>query len=190
MIIQRTKSKIRELAKKNRYQFFLLLDQFCSFIPGAFGWSVRRYVYKNRMVMGENVMIEEHVCIKYPERMSIGSNSLLGRGTMIQASGHVEIGRDVLIGPFVKIWSSDHVFDSLDIPIHRQGHAYAKVSIEDDVWIGTNAIVVKGVRIEKSAVVSAGAIVTKDVPKHAVVAGNPAKTIKYRMIKGSTANEL
>lgn len=52
--------------------------------------------------------------------------------------------------------------------------------IKNDVWIGYNAIIKRGITIENGAVIAAGAIVTKDVPPYAVVAGCPAKVIKYR----------
>lgn len=57
---------------------------------------------------------------------------------------------------------------------------YKRVLIGDDVWIGTNAMVLDGVRIGNHAVVGAGAVVTKDVPEYAIVAGVPARVIKYR----------
>ena len=53
------------------------------------------------------------------------------------------------------------------------------IIIEDDVWIGFNCIILKGVRIGKGAIIGAGTIITKDVPSHAVIVGNPAKIIKY-----------
>lgn len=58
------------------------------------------------------------------------------------------------------------------------------VSIGNDVWVGCNAIILKGVRINQDAIVGAGAVVTKDVPAYAIVVGNPAKVVKYRFTKG------
>ena len=55
-----------------------------------------------------------------------------------------------------------------------------KIEISDDVWIGTNALILSGVHIGKGAVVAAGSVVTKDVPPFAIVGGVPAKVIKYR----------
>ena len=52
--------------------------------------------------------------------------------------------------------------------------------IEDDVWIGSNSVILSGVKIGRGAVIGAGSIVTKNVPKYAIVAGNPAKVIKMR----------
>lgn len=54
------------------------------------------------------------------------------------------------------------------------------IIVEDEVWIGTNALILSGVKIGKGAIVAAGAVVTKDVPNYAIVGGNPAKVIKYR----------
>jgi acetyltransferase-like isoleucine patch superfamily enzyme len=57
---------------------------------------------------------------------------------------------------------------------------FKKVIIENDVWIGANAIILDGVKIENGAIIGAGAIVTKDVPPYAIVVGSPAKIIKFR----------
>ena len=54
------------------------------------------------------------------------------------------------------------------------------VIIEDDVWVGANSVLLPGVIIKKGAVIAAGSVVVKNVPQYAVVAGNPAKIIKYR----------
>lgn len=64
-----------------------------------------------------------------------------------------------------------------------------KTNIGNDVWIGSKAIVIQGVNIGNGAVVGAGAIVTKDVPPYAIVAGSPAKIIKYRFDE-NTINKL
>lgn len=58
-----------------------------------------------------------------------------------------------------------------------------KIEIEDDVWIGTNALILSGVHIGRGAVIAAGNVVTKDVPAYSIVGGNPAKLLKYRFDK-------
>jgi acetyltransferase-like isoleucine patch superfamily enzyme len=68
----------------------------------------------------------------------------------------------------------------LNSPMCEQPHTYKKITIEDDVWIGANVTVLKGINIGTGAVVAAGSVVTKDVPNFAIVAGNPAKVIKIR----------
>jgi maltose O-acetyltransferase len=65
--------------------------------------------------------------------------------------------------------------------MRQQGRADLKsVVIEDDVWIGTRAIILPGVTVHHGSIIAAGAVVTKDVPEYAIVGGNPAKVIKYR----------
>jgi acetyltransferase-like isoleucine patch superfamily enzyme len=101
-------------------------------------------------------------------------------GASICAAVEVRIGDDVCIGSGAII--SDTDFHSLD-PVARRsdgdsaGAAASAVAIEDDVFVGANAIVLKGVRIGRGAVVGAGAVVTKDVEAGAIVAGNPARRI-------------
>jgi acetyltransferase-like isoleucine patch superfamily enzyme len=72
------------------------------------------------------------------------------------------------------------VYSDISTPIFRQGLVTAPVFIEDDVWIGCNATILKGVRIGRGAIVAAGAVVTKNVPPLAIVAGVPACVISSR----------
>jgi len=72
----------------------------------------------------------------------------------------------------------NHVFDDPERPFIHQGITAQGIRIEDDVWLGTNAVITDGVQIGKGAVVAAGAVVTKNVPAHTIVAGVPAKVIK------------
>lgn len=93
--------------------------------------------------------------------------------------GSITIGNHVMIGPKTVIWGRDHGID-LDMPMKHQEHHKESVLIEDDVWIGAQVTILKGVNVRKGAVIGAGSVVTKDVPKNAVVVGNPAKIVKYR----------
>jgi acetyltransferase-like isoleucine patch superfamily enzyme len=85
----------------------------------------------------------------------------------------------------------NHVFDDPDRPFIDQGITAEGIYVEDDAWLGSNAVITDGVRIGKGAVVAAGAVVTKDVPPHTVVGGVPARVI--RTIDGTrqeTAKEI
>ncbi|MBN2181654.1 MAG: hypothetical protein JW715_07050 [Sedimentisphaerales bacterium] len=86
-----------------------------------------------------------------------------------------------MMGPEVIILTVSHKYDRTDIPMRRQGHNPPEpVTIGDDVWIGTRAIIMPGISIGDGAIIGAAAVVTKDVPAYAVVCGNPAQVIKYR----------
>jgi acetyltransferase-like isoleucine patch superfamily enzyme len=71
--------------------------------------------------------------------------------------------------------------------LNQPGEAWTKgkIVIEDDVWIGMDAMILSGVKVGKGSVISAGSIVTKDVPPYAIVAGNPARIVKYRFNNNS-----
>jgi maltose O-acetyltransferase len=82
----------------------------------------------------------------------------------------------VLVGPDVQIYTATH---PLDAKTRKSWLEYAKpVTIGNDVWIGGGAIIYPGVSIGDGAVIAAGAVVTKSVPDHVVVGGNPAKILK------------
>jgi acetyltransferase-like isoleucine patch superfamily enzyme len=113
----------------------------------------------------------------------IGQNSLIGEHTVIRGQGGVCIGDNVYTSPFTQIIAVNHVFDDPNTPFTEQGITAQGINIEDDVWIGSGAVIVDGVTIGKGAVIAAGAVVNKDVAPHVVVGGVPAKVIK--MIDGT-----
>ena len=111
----------------------------------------------------------------------LGNNVYIGHHADILATTQpIIIGNDVTIAPYVSILATNHVIKDINNPINTQGSHAEKIILEDDLWIGTKAIILAGVRIGKGSVVAAGAVVTRDVPPYAVVGGVPAKVIKYR----------
>jgi len=130
--------------------------------------------------------------------IKIGKRTFINAGTNIISINEIEIGDDVTIGWNIYIY--DHDSHSLDYrfrkdDIERQREDFyanrnfifskdwsnvksAPVKICNKVWIGFNAIILKGVTIGEGAIVAAGAVVTKDVPAWTVVAGNPATIVK------------
>jgi galactoside O-acetyltransferase len=101
----------------------------------------------------------------------------LGVRCQILGEGGLDVGRDVMMGPDVTIVTQDHRATDDG---RYDGYDRAKVVIEEDAWIGTRAVILKGVRIGKSAIVGAGAVVTRDVPPFAIVGGVPARVLKLR----------
>ncbi|SEJ18532.1 Acetyltransferase (isoleucine patch superfamily) [Cyclobacterium xiamenense] len=114
------------------------------------------------------------------EGLRVGDNSSIGPYAYIGCSGYIEIGANVMISPRVSIYSENHVFESTSLPMIDQGVRRSFVTIEDDCWIASHAVILAGVTVGKGSVVAAGSIVTKDVPPYSVVGGNPARILKSR----------
>jgi maltose O-acetyltransferase len=132
--------------------------------------------------IGSGSFIREGVLITHPSSVDIGKDVYIGRYCELDGFGGLAIGNDVHIAPFCAIYSSNHKFDGSTL-IRKQGYVGEKVVIEDDVWIGTHVVILSGVTVHTGAVIGAGSVVTKDVPPNAVVAGVPAKVLKYRSAK-------
>ncbi|WCO01133.1 acyltransferase [Psychroserpens ponticola] len=124
---------------------------------------------------------------------NIGRGAMIGTGATIEIGSHSGIGRNcyvnnvvmgdyVMMGQDVLIYGANHNFDRLDKPMSKQGSGEMRTLIvEDDVWIGARVIITASVKkIGKGSIIAAGSVLTKDVPEYAIVAGNPAKLIKYR----------
>lgn len=123
------------------------------------------------------------VKIMSPQKVEIGHNVLLNQETKIGAQNGVTIGNYVLISYNVNLVSADHSFQNPSFPILKQGLYGGPIKIEDDVFIGANAVVLPGVKIGRGAIVGANAVVTKNVEPYTIVGGVPAKFIKYRFNK-------
>jgi len=132
-----------------------------------------------RMTFGDRVRLVSTVArlelVTLPGgHLEIGDNVFVNYGTSLVASSHVKIGDDCLIGAHVTVMDTDYhrvedkAWDTTGVPI----------VIEDRVWLGNRAMVLKGVRIGHDSVVGAGSVVTKDVPPRTLVAGVPAKVVR------------
>ena len=141
---------------------------------------LRYVILKCFMKKMQSTYVSDGVTVWFPGGVSIGRNSSLNQGCILYGLGGIEIGNNVRIACYTTMYSADHEFASPDVPIKNQGYIAGKIIIEDDVWIGAGVRVNKGVRIGKGAVIGGGSVVTKDVPPYAIVAGVPAKVIKYR----------
>ena len=95
--------------------------------------------------------------------------------------GRVELGEGVRIGAHTSILGFNHAMSDPDLPVFRQPLTAKGIRVGDDVWIGSHVVILDGVTIGDHSVLAAGAVVTKDVPAGAVVGGNPAKRIRWRI---------
>ena len=127
--------------------------------------------------LGDYSVVESFACINNAVGdVLIGNHTRIGlHNTII---GPVRIGNNVNLAQGITVTALNHNFDDTNKRIDEQGVSTNAVTIEDDVWIGANAVVLPGVTIGTHCVVAAGAVVTKDVPPHSLVAGVPAKVIK------------
>ena len=176
-----------------------------SSLPGAIGMALRRGYYSWRLVhCGRDLRLQQRVTINCPGNVQFGNNCFFATDTRIFATpespvrigdnfsancnvminsrgrGRILIGNNVLIGPNVVLRANNHVIERADRLINEQGMTDGEIVIGDDVWIASGAIVLPDVRIAEGAVVAAGAVVTRDVPPLAVVAGIPARQIGTR----------
>lgn len=138
------------------------------------GSSIRRF---STIIVKENSHSTKRI-----SSLLIGNNTYIGEHNNIRAAGgRISIGDNCLISQNVSIVASNHMVKR-DYLISEQGWDEERrdVTIEDDVWVGVNVVILPGIHVHKGAVVAAGAVVTKDIPEYAIVAGNPAKILKYR----------
>ena len=127
--------------------------------------------------LGDYSVVESFACINNAVGdVIIGDHTRIGlHNTII---GPVTIGSHVNLAQGITITALNHNFDDSEKRIDQQGVTTKEVVLEDDIWVGANAVILPGVTIGNHAVVAAGAIVTKDVPPHSLVAGVPAKVIR------------
>lgn len=141
------------------------------------------------LIIGHSSIVEASIFFdRENSYVSIGDRTFIGRSTIVCAD-KVEIGNDVLIS-----WGCtivDHNSHSIDWSSRKSdvidwargekswsGVKVMPVKISDRVWIGFNAIILKGVTIGQGAIVGAGSVVTRDVPPYTIVAGNPARIVR------------
>lgn len=139
---------------------------------------LRVYSRVRRMFPGRIVHCDITTDFKYPERIVCGDRILIGPYALLGAMGGIELGDDVRISRGAVIETATLSFgEALPYP-----HIVQPIRIAQGAWIGSNAVILGGVSIGAQAVVAAGAVVTKDVPAHAIVAGVPARVIGQRPV--------
>jgi acetyltransferase-like isoleucine patch superfamily enzyme len=157
-----------------------------------------------RVWLGDRVVLDDAVVLDAKgegSAIELGDRVLLGRGSILSCNraririgatasiapfclfasrSFIDIGENVAIAAGVHINAAGHASDDPELPIIRQAKTSLGVTVEDNVWIGSGARILDGVRIGRNAIVSAGAVVTRDVEPYGVVVGNPARLVRSR----------
>ncbi|MEP6596713.1 MAG: acyltransferase [Ginsengibacter sp.] len=139
--------------------------------------AVRLFFIKRTLQsIGKNTNFLMGVEFRKGKNISIGNNSVINKNVLLDGrGGKLMIGNNVDIAQETNIWTLEH-------NVHDNAHktSGADVIIEDYAWIASRVTILPGVKIGRGAVIAAGAVVTKDVPALAIVAGVPAKVIGTR----------
>jgi acetyltransferase-like isoleucine patch superfamily enzyme len=133
------------------------------------------------ITIGSKCTIHDYAMLMtYGGNITIGNYSTVNPFCVLYGHGGLSIGDGVRIATHTVVIPANHNFEDTDRYIYLQGLTCLGITIKDDVWIGAGARILDGVTIGKGAVVASGAVVARDVPDYAIVAGVPARVIRYR----------
>ena len=162
------KAQIKAFAAGLLYVF---CNYFINIIPS---WTIRKLLYRLcGMKIGKHSRIMMRTIVTLPWKIKIGNNTTINEYCYLDGRGGLTIGDNVNIALYSMIVTGTHNHKSAKFDYYTE-----PIVIEDDVWIGANAVILPGVTIGQHAVVAAGAVVTADVPANTVVGGVPARIIK------------
>ena len=167
-----------------KYVSLLLYYSFAKYLPssfypgGNFFNKIRIRLLKNIFPIGINCKIQNNVHFGKGTDIEIGNNCQINSNVQLN---NVKINDYVMIAPGVTILGRMHDFSTKNIPMILQGERIVKQTvIEKDVWIGTNVIIMPGIKLAKGCIIGAGGVVTKDTQPYGIYGGIPAKLIKMR----------
>lgn len=150
-------------------------------------WFVEPWIRKSFCEYGSNVRIPAGCSFSGCENITVGNHVYFGVNTrVLTTQAKLIIGSHVMFGPGVTIVTGNHRTDVIgkymcDVTdADKRPEDDQDVIIEDDVWIGSNATILKGVTIGRGSVIAAGSVVTKSFPPYSIIGGVPAKRIKER----------
>lgn len=131
---------------------------------------------------GPGLRVGQDVRIYRPEMVVIGSGCYLGDGVQLYPwNAPITLGDNVLVAAGARMITRKHGFAELDRPMADQGYTNAPIVLQDDVWVGFQAVILPGVTIGRGSIVGAGAVVTRDVEPNSIVGGVPARLIRMRI---------
>lgn len=169
--------RLRFWATTNRIGPDIPLTHWMLQFPGLGRWLARRKLAR----FGSDSSLRPFCYLVETQHIEIGDRVVIRPNSMLMADGdaRIVIGNDVLIGAGIHAYVNNHRYDRPDLTIAEQGYYPSEdVIIEDDVWIGANAVLLAGVRVGRHSVIAAGSVVTKSVDPFSVYGGVPARKIR------------
>ena len=144
------------------------------------GYYRRKQNLKGLKHLGRPSYVSHYAKFNFHDKISIGRYCRIGPYCHLDGEGGITIADGAILASYVVILTSSHNYDQEEWLPYNEHDKKLPVHIGKGVWIGWGAYILPGAKIGDGAVVAMGAVVTKDVPKGAIVGGNPAKVIKSR----------
>jgi len=183
--------ELRNLMEKRKYRgyslaysfkglFFIFIYDCVRSIPPPVGDLFRYAVLKIFCKKIESLWIRCGTCFFFPENISIGKRVAINDNVFLNGYGGIEIGDNSGIAYGTALISEDHETGDPNIPMREQGKIVGKITIENNVWVASNCVILRGITIGEGSVVAAGSVVAKSVPPYTIVGGNPARVLRKR----------
>ena len=188
-VIRKIKREIQLRNIRKSFEQNAKIEQTTNFMLGA---SCRNNSAKENITLGKHTLVGGTLIALFGGEITIGDNVYIGQGTSIQAKEKIVVSSNVIIANNVILLDNNNhpVSPEMRLKMSACGDfindelwswKYAEsapVVIEENVWIGRDARIMKGVTVGEGSVVALGAVVTHNVPAYCVVAGNPARVVK------------
>jgi len=153
------------------------------------GLSTQGIEFGDNVAIGAFSTVQSSMLSHLGVGIKFGSNSSCGPYSFIGAGGMIVIGENVIMGQHVSFHAENHNFDRTDIPIRSQGVSRQGIVIEDDCWVGANAVFLDGAHVGHGCVVGAAAVVRGKFPPNSIIVGVPATVVRSRSADRSPAKE-
>lgn len=163
----------------------------------SFGWQTNipdlQMTWPHQVKLGHNCVLEKNIFFKFDGIWQSGKSIIvqdrvfIGCGCEFNIRKSIDIGNDCLISSGCKFIDHDHGIADIEHPINQQPGIELPIVLEENVWLGVNVVVLKGVTIGRGSVVGAGSVVTKSIPANEIWVGIPARKIRERKEQDNTS---
>ena len=146
---------------------------------------VLKILYIDRFQFGSNLILYPgcRVILDQKGKVKIGSNVFFNHGCSLTALEQISVGDNCIFGENVKVYDHDHGFNDRNIPIKKQLYNIHEVKIGNNVWIGSNTVILKGATIGNNVVIGAGSIIQGNIPDDSIVYNERKKCIQKIIYK-------